>query len=287
MWTVSSELSQYDALLLLSFGGPDGPDDVLPFLKRVVQGRNVPEARLAEVAERYMQFGGKSPINELNEALIQALRVVLEKDGPHLPIYYGNRNWHPLLEDTLRRMRGDGIKHALAFVTSAYSSYSGCRQYLENIETARAALGEDAPMVTKIRPYFNHPYFIKAVVESARASLAAIQQQANGATVAYAFTAHSIPQAMSAKCDYLEQLNCVASLVAHELGIDSWKLIFQSRSGPPHLPWLEPDVNDYLRPLRKRASRMPGFVLLASFRIILKSFMIWILKLSKTQKLLE
>ena len=158
----------YDALLVVSFGGPDGPDDVLPFLENVLRGRNVPRERMLEVAEHYMHFGGRSPINEQNRALIAALEIELAEHGLKLPIYWGNRNWHPLLADTLRQMAADGVKRALAFVTSAYSSYSSCRQYRENIAAAQAEVGLSAPQVDKLRVFFNHPGFIEPMIERTR-----------------------------------------------------------------------------------------------------------------------
>src|SRR5436305_11692526 len=151
---------QYDAFLLISFGGPERREDVLPFLENVLRGRNVPRERILQVAEHYYHFGGKSPINDQNRAMIAALQELLDAEGPHLPIYWGNRNWHPMLADTMRQMRTDGVNRALGFFTSAYSSYSGCRQYRENIIAARAEVGEDAPQVDKLRVFYNHPGFI-------------------------------------------------------------------------------------------------------------------------------
>src|SRR5262245_64540597 len=161
----------YDAILLVSFGGPDGPDDVLPFLENVLRGRNVPRERLLEVAEHYYHFGGRSPINEQNRALVADIERELAEHGPPLRVYLGNRNWHPLLADTLREMSSDGIRRALAFVTSAFSSYSGCRQYRENISTAQADVGAAAPQVDKLRVYFNHPGFIEPMIERTQSAL--------------------------------------------------------------------------------------------------------------------
>src|SRR5256714_9602163 len=156
----------YDALLIVSFGGPEGMDEVMPFLENVLRGKNVPPERMRAVAHHYELFGGVSPINSQNRKLIAALEKELKEHGPQLPIYWGNRNWHPLLADTLKQMAEDGIKNALAFFTSAYSSYSGCRQYLENIEEARAAVGFDAPEVLKLRAYYNHPGFVEPNAEN-------------------------------------------------------------------------------------------------------------------------
>src|ERR687886_1382944 len=184
----------YDALLVVSFGGPEGMGEVMPFLANVLRGRNVPEARLREVAQHYELFGGVSPINEQNRRLIAALERELEGQGPRLPVYWGNRNWHPLLADALRRMRDDGIRNALAFVTSAYNSYSGCRQYREDIERAREAVGPGVPRVEKLRAFFNHPGFVGPNVENLLAALGRIPE-GRRAAARVAFTAHSIPAA--------------------------------------------------------------------------------------------
>jgi ferrochelatase len=240
----------YDALLVVSFGGPEGMDDVMPFLENVTRGRGVPRERLLGVAHHYELFGGVSPINEQNRRLIAALRKELDEHGPRLPIYWGNRNWHPLLADTLRQMRDDGIRRALAFVTSAYSSYSGCRQYREDIERARAATGEGAPAVDKLRAFYNHPGFVEPNAENLRAALAQIPAERRGAA-RVAFTAHSIPEAMAAGCDYEVQLRETCRLVADRASAKSWRLAFQSRSGSPHQPWLEPDICDHLRELKQ------------------------------------
>jgi ferrochelatase len=239
----------YDALLVVSFGGPEGVDDVMPFLSNVLRGRNVPESRMREVAHHYELFGGVSPINGQNRRLISALEQELERDGPRLPVYWGNRNWHPLLADTLRQMRADGIKNALAFVTSAYSSYSGCRQYREDIERARESVGPGAPRVEKLRAFFNHPGFIGPNVENLRAALGRIPEERRAAAHV-AFTAHSVPSAMAAGCDYERQLLETCRLVAGGAGAVNWRLVFQSRSGPPTQPWLEPDICDHLRALQ-------------------------------------
>jgi ferrochelatase len=238
----------YDAILILSFGGPEGRDDVIPFLENVLRGKNVPRERMLEVAEHYYRFGGVSPINEQNRQLITALEKELAKHGPQLPIYWGNRNWHPLLPDTLCQMKQDGIRRALAFVTSAYSSYSSCRQYLEDIQRARAEVGDGAPQIDKIRPFFNHPGFIEAVADHARDALAEIQDdRLPAAHILY--TAHSIPSAMAAGCDYEAQLNESSRLVNERLGDYRWQLVYQSRSGPPTQPWLEPDICDAIKEL--------------------------------------
>ncbi|PYS89249.1 MAG: ferrochelatase [Acidobacteria bacterium] len=244
----------YDAILLVSFGGPEAVDEVLPFLANVLRGRNVPPERMRTVAQHYELFGGVSPINEQNRKLIAALQKELDEMGPRLPIYWGNRNWHPLLADTLRQMRDDGIRRALAFVTSAYSSYSGCRQYRENIEQARAEVGDDAPQVEKLRAFYNHPGFIEPNIEHLTAALAQIPEARRAATE-IAFTAHSIPLSMAVACEYEAQLLETCRLVAAGAGHERWRLVFQSRSGSPQQPWLEPDICAYLRELKVRGTR--------------------------------
>jgi ferrochelatase len=242
--------TKYDALLVVSFGGPDGPEDVLPFLENVLRGRNVPRERMLEVAEHYYNFGGGSPINEQNRRLIAAIERELAEHGPHLPVYWGNRNWHPLLPDTLRQMAADGIKRALAFVTSGFSSYSSCRQYRENIAAAQAEVGADAPVVDKLRVFFNHPGFIEPMIESTRSALeqVPIDRRADALLI---FSAHSIPLIMANGCRYEEQLRESCRLVADSVewvGVGvNWQLVYQSRSGPPHQPWLEPDINDFIK----------------------------------------
>jgi len=238
----------YDAVLILSFGGPEKPDDVIPFLENVLRGRNVPRERLLAVAEHYYHFGGKSPINDQNRALIAGLEAEFERKGPRLPVYWGNRNWHPYLADTLRQMRADGVRCALAFVTSVFSSYSGCRQYLEDIQRARAEAGDGAPDVEKLRSFYNHPLFIEAAVDRVRSALDEIPVDGR-ANVRLIYTAHSVPVAMAESSDYQKQLHESCRLVSGGLGLDHWQLVYQSRSGPPGQPWLEPDIGDVLRGL--------------------------------------
>ncbi|MEK6283177.1 MAG: ferrochelatase [Acidobacteriota bacterium] len=248
----SSRLN-YDAILLVSFGGPEGMDDVMPFLENVLKGRNVPHERMLEVAKHYELFGGVSPINEQNRTLISALKQELEANGPQLPVYFGNRNWPPLLPDTLGTMRDDGIKKALAFVTSAFSSYSSCRQYLENVAQAQDAVGPGAPEVEKLRAFFNHPGFIQANVEHIRKELAHFPGDPE--SVHIVFTAHSIPESMAQNCEYEVQLREAGGIVAKELAIKNWHLAFQSRSGSPMQPWLGPDVCDFLKELEAQGIR--------------------------------
>ncbi|HZQ55032.1 MAG TPA: ferrochelatase [Bryobacteraceae bacterium] len=241
----------YDALLIVSFGGPEKSEDVLPFLENVTRGRNVPHERLLEVAEHYYRFGGKSPINDQCRALIAALRAEFDKNGPRLPIYWGNRNWHPFLADTLRQMRDDGIRGAAAFVTSAYSSYSGCRQYRENIAAAQAEVGPGASEIHKLPVFYNHPGFIEASADRVREALAQFRKNEPN-WVRLVISAHSIPCSMAATCDYEKQLRETSRLVAEAVGFREWDLVFQSRSGPPGQPWLGPDILDHLKTLPSR-----------------------------------
>lgn len=246
----------YDAFLLVSFGGPEGPDDVMPFLRNVTRGRGIPEERLVAVAEHYHHFGGVSPINGQCRDLLAAIGKEFAADGLRLPLYWGNRNWQPYLAETLRQMRLDGIRHALAFVTSPYGSYSSCRQYLDDIELARAQVGPGAPIVDKIRHYHDHPGHIRGHADGVRAALADLPADRRG-TTRLVFTAHSIPMSSAATSGrpdgrgrYEAQLREVAALVAAEAAPDlGWDLVWQSRSGPPRMPWLEPDVNDHLETL--------------------------------------
>jgi len=250
MTTKAQQTIPYDAVLLVSFGGPEGMDDVLPFLENVLRGRNVPRERMLQVAHHYELFGGVSPINEQNRNLIGALKKELETNGPSLPIYWGNRNWHPLLTDTVPQMAKDGVKRALAFVTSAYSSFSSCRQYLQNISDARSIAGHSAPTIDKLRAFYNHPLFIAANAEHVHNALSELG--ATSSPVHLAFTAHSIPTSMAVNCGYAFQLNEAGRLVSEAVGIENWKLVYQSRSGPPTQPWLGPDVCEYLRNLKER-----------------------------------
>ncbi len=243
-------MSPYDALLIVSFGGPEKREDVIPFLENVLRGRNVPRERMLGVAEHYYHFDGRSPINDQNRAFIAAL-----KESVSLPIYWGNRNWHPLLADTVRQMREDGVRRALAFVTSAFGSYSGCRQYIENIEQARAAVGEGAPLIDKIPPFSTHPKFLEAMTDRVRAAL---EELPSGRLV---FTAHSVPVSMAQSSPYVAELEQACAAVAAGVGRGEWRLVYQSRSGPPAQPWLEPDIADYLRELRSDAVIAPiGFL---------------------------
>ncbi|MFD5108383.1 ferrochelatase [Streptomyces cinereoruber] len=256
----------YDALLLLSFGGPEGPDDVVPFLENVTRGRGIPKERLKEVGQHYFLFGGVSPINDQNRALLDALRKDFAEAGLGLPVHWGNRNWAPYLTDTLREMVTDGRRHIAVLTTSAYASYSGCRQYRENLADALATLeaeGLPLPRVDKLRHYFNHPGFVEPMTEGVLASLADLDPAVrDGAHLA--FTTHSIPDSAADTSgpatghgdggayvrQHLDVARTIADAVRERTGVDRpWKLVYQSRSGAPHIPWLEPDICDHLEEL--------------------------------------
>ncbi|MGD0897815.1 MAG: ferrochelatase [Thermoguttaceae bacterium] len=235
-------------MLLVSFGGPEGPCDVLPFLENVVRGKNVPAARLEAVAGHYEPFGGVSPANAEVRALLVALVGEMNAEGPHLPVYWGNRNWHPMLADTVRQMADDGIRRAVAFVTSPFGSYPSCRQYREDIERARQEVGLEAPEIDKLRLFYNHPGFIEAMADRARQALEEIPPERRD-TGRILFSAHSIPQSMAKTSPYESQLREASSLVAGRLGRSEWQLVYQSRSGPPTEPWLGPALGDAIRQL--------------------------------------
>lgn len=244
--TRDNSAHDYDAVLYLSFGGPETDEDVLPFLEKVTHGRDVPYERLEEVAQHYYRAGGKSPINEQNRQVVEALDRLLADEGPDLPVYWGNRNWHPLIEDVMAQMTVDGVRRAIAFCTSGFSSYSACRQYHQDIDRARRAVGEGAPAVDKLRHFYNHPGFIEPQAEAVRAALSTIDERQLEATQ-LVFTAHSIPLAMSGSSSYVDQLQESCRLVAERcFATVGWELVYQSRSGSPSVPWLQPDVTDHL-----------------------------------------
>ncbi|MFF0455875.1 ferrochelatase [Nocardia africana] len=244
-----------DALLLLSFGGPERPEDVMPFLENVTRGRGVPRERLDEVAQHYLHFGGVSPINALNRELIAAIEAELAARAVDLPVYFGNRNWHPMVEQTVATMRADGIGHALVFPTSAWGGYSGCRQYDEDIERARAAV-DGAPELTKIRQYFDHPLLIDSFADAVRAAVGRLPAESRD-RARLVFTAHSIPVAADMAAGppadgghlYSRQVAEAARLCAAATGFDDFDVVWQSRSGPPQVPWLDPDIVDHLEAL--------------------------------------
>ena len=243
-----SDARGYDAVLLVSFGGPEGPDDVIPFLENVLRGKNVPRERMLEVAEHYYQFGGVSPINRQNRELISALKEELKRSGIDLPVYWGNRNWAPLLPETLAEMRRDGVRRAIAFFTSMYSCYSGCRQYRENLFDACEAVGEGCPAIDKLRMPYNHPVLIEILADELRRQVDSLAEAERKEAIVL-FCAHSIPQGMADACRYEEQLRETARLTAEAAGCERWELVYQSRSGPPTQPWLEPDVCDRIEQL--------------------------------------
>lgn len=248
-------MAGYEALLLLSFGGPERLDEVLPFLRNVTRGRDVSDDRLAQVAEHYQHFGGVSPINEQNRELLAAIRDDFAAHGLELALYWGNRNWYPYAADTVRTMVADGVTRALVLATSATSSYAGCRQYRENLADAQAELGPSAPQLYKLRHYFDHPGFVAANADRVRAALAELPPDRR-TSARLVFTAHSIPESMNAASGpagglYLDEHRETARLVAEAVrgpGAE-FDLVWQSRSGPPHVPWLQPDINDHLRTL--------------------------------------
>lgn len=247
----------YDAILVVGFGGPESREDVLPFLENVLRGRNVPRERMLEVAEHYDHFGGVSPINRHVRELLAALEPELRRHGITQPLYWGNRNWRPLLADTMRDMAAAGVKRALAVVLAAYSSYSSCRQYREDIDRAGALVGPVAPRVDKVRVFFNHPDFVLANAERVIEALEKVPAERR-ALAKLAFTAHSIPSSMAQNCDYERQLSETCRLVAEavgvEPGVDRWKLVYQSRSGRPADPWLAPDILAHLADLKDRGA---------------------------------
>ena len=249
-------VGDYDALLIVGFGGPERREDVMPFLENVTRGRNVPHERLLSVAEHYDHFGGKSPINDQVRALIAALEPELKGRRIELPIYWGNRNWHPFLPDALRQMANAGVRHALGLVLAAYSSYSSCRQYREDVVRAQAAVETGAPSVDKIRVFYNHPGFIAANADHLHEALAKIPADRRE-SAQIVFTAHSIPVSMARNCRYENQLREACRLVCKRLVIPEarYALAFQSRSGRPGDPWLEPDICDYLGVLATRGVR--------------------------------
>ena len=246
----------YDALLFVSFGGPEGREDVIPFLQNVLRGRNVPESRMLEVAEHYYSFGGVSPINEHCRQLIDALRIEFQDRQIDLPILWGNRNWHPLLTDTIRELKESGARRILTFVTSGFSCYSGCRQYRENIATAVESVGDTGMVIDKIRVFFNHPDFVAVNAEHVGNAVRDVRDGGDD-QVFVAFTAHSIPDSMASTSDYEKQLTECCRLVSQDLDLpdECWQLVYQSRSGRPQDPWLEPDICDFLETLADRGIR--------------------------------
>jgi ferrochelatase len=235
-------MNLFDALLVVSFGGPEKHEDVLPFLEQVLRGKNVPRERMLEVAEHYYHFDGRSPINDQNKQLIAALEGECRSQGLSIPIYWGNRNWHPLLADTLKQMQAEGVRRAAALVTSAFGSYSGCRQYREDIARAQRVAGVQDMVIEKLPNFSDRPEFIEAMTDRVRAAMKELLKAEQ-----LIFTAHSIPMSMAEASPYLRQLKEASARVAAACGMSNWTLVYQSRSGPPSQPWLAPDICDYLR----------------------------------------
>ncbi len=242
----------YDAILIIGFGGPEGREDVIPFLENVLRGRNVPRERMLEVAEHYNRFDGVSPINQQVRDVMNALKEELQQQDIQLPVYWGNRNWKPMLAETVQQMKEDGITKALGLVFAAYGSYSSCRQYLEDINKAQNVVGDDAPQIDKIRLFYNHPNFINANSDHLRQAVAQLSEDVSE-KYHVAFTAHSLPMSMANSCQYVEQLQETCRLVAEKMSLpaDRWKLVYQSRSGRPTDPWLEPDICDHIKSLHQ------------------------------------
>ncbi len=244
-------MTGFDALLLLSFGGPEGPEQVMPFLENVTRGRGIPRERLESVAEHYLHFGGVSPINGINRALIEQIRVELAGRGEDLPVYFGNRNWDPFAEDTVAQMKADGVTRAAVFSTSAWGGYSGCAQYQEDIVRARGAVGAGAPELVKLRQYFDHPLLVEMFADAIADAAASLPEPVR-AGARLVFTAHSIPLRAVDRCGpglYPRQVAYSSALIAAAAGYPDYDVVWQSRSGPPQVPWLEPDVGDHLSAL--------------------------------------
>ena len=248
---------EFDALLLLSFGGPEGPDQVMPFLENVTRGRGIPRERLESVAEHYLHFGGVSPINGINRALIAEIEAELARRGRRIPVYFGNRNWEPYVEDTVTQMRDNGIERAAVFTTSAWGGYSGCTQYQEDIARGRAAAGAGAPELVKLRQYFDHPLLVEMFADAIRDAAATLPAELRD-EARLVFTAHSIPLRAADRCGpdlYERQVGYTCRLVAAAAGYLDYDHVWQSRSGPPQVPWLEPDVGDHLEALQRAGTR--------------------------------
>ncbi len=246
-----------DAVLLLSFGGPEAPEDVMPFLENVTRGRGIPRERLASVAEHYLHFGGVSPINGINRALIEQLEAELADRGENLPVYFGNRNWAPYVEDAVTAMRDNGIGRAAVFTTSAWGGYSGCTQYNEDIARGRTAAGDGAPELVKLRQYYDHPLFVEMFVDSIRHAAQSLPAELRD-EARLVFTAHSIPLSTRSRCGadlYARQVGYASRIVASRAGYADYDQVWQSRSGPPQVPWLEPDVANHLSALAEAGTK--------------------------------
>ncbi len=262
----STKIGDFDSVLLLSFGGPEGPEDVMPFLEKVTEGRDVPAQRLAKVAEQYLRHGGVSPIGRHNRALVAALREALSQRGYDVPVYLGNRNWHPFLTKTMAEMAANQHTNAVCIVTSSFSSYSGCRQYHEDIAAANAEVsaaldatentGTTVPVITRVRVFHNHPGFIGAMAERVVEARRGADLSPDAPTI---FTAHSLPLSMAAECDYEEQLHDAAAAVAELAELTGpYEVAYQSRSGRASTPWLEPDIGNRLAQLGTKGANTTG-----------------------------
>lgn len=251
----------FDSVLVISFGGPGGRDDIRPFLANVLRGRRVPQERIDEVARHYELFGGISPLTTITGRQADGLAQRLTAAGASLPVYVGMRNWHPFLADTLLQMHRGGLRRAIGFIMAAQHSYSSCQHYRENVRDARVALreatGGDVEVVFT-GSWYDHPLFVEANASHAREACARLPETRRGAA-RLVFTAHSVPVPMAERTRYREQLRESARLVAAAAGFDDWALVYQSRSGRPQDPWLEPDVCDYLR--AERAAGLEAVVL--------------------------
>ncbi len=242
---------KYDAILIISFGGPEKMEDVYPFIDHVLKGKNVPEERKKEVAHHYELFDGVSPINRQNRQLIKALKIELKAHNINLPVYWGNRNWHPFLTDTMKAMIDNSVTNAISFVTSAFSGYSSCRQYLEDIEQSRVSVGPNAPAVDKIRLFYNHPGFIESNADHIKTVFSRLTDVRKD-SIWIIFTAHSIPNTMAENSNYEKQLHDSCKLTSSALQHPHWSLAYQSRSGSPQTPWLGPDICDHLMEVKEK-----------------------------------
>lgn len=247
---------RFDSVLIISFGGPQGRADIRPFLANVLRGRRVAPERVEDVAHHYELFDGVSPITAITMRQAEGLRARLAASGHPLPVYVGMRNWHPYLTDTLRAMHAAGHRHAIGFIAAAHHSYSSCQQYRENVAAAREEIGRDGANVdvTYVASWYDHPLFIEANAAHVREALERLPSELRSAA-RLVFTAHSVPVSMASRSRYREQLEASARLVADAAGMADWALVFQSRSGRPEDPWLEPDVCDYLRAERAKGLR--------------------------------
>jgi protoporphyrin/coproporphyrin ferrochelatase len=247
-------MPRYDAVLLIAFGGPDRMEDVRPFLANVLRGRTAPPGRIEEVVHHYEVFDGHSPLTELTLRQAQALQADLAARGPRIPVYVGMRNWTPYLHEALARMRADGVRQALGIVMAPHRSFSSYEQYQENVADARVRVGDGAPAVDYLGPWFDHPGFVEAQADRIAKAMSAIPAGHRERTTLI-FTAHSLPSAMAAKAPYADQLAASAGLVAARLRHPRWSLAYQSRSGDPRTPWLEPDINEAIRALGRDGER--------------------------------